>query len=214
MASTFRKVMVVDDHFVVRRGVRALIETQPHFLVVAEASNGHDALNEARLTRPDIAVVDYSLPGLNGVDLTVALKRELPHLQILIYSMHDELHIAIEALHAGARAFVPKSDTVDHLLAAVEALAIGLPYCSGVLPEALLQNYLNASPPSEVILTRREKAVLQLVAEGKKGKEIASILGIGMKTVETHRTALTRKLKLHSVSDLVRYAIRHHVIEA
>jgi len=214
MSSPTRRVLIADDHDVIRRGVRTLLETRPHLHVVAEASNGRAALEEARSTRPDIAVIDFSLPELNGLDLTLALKRELPRIEILLFTMHDREELVLDVLRAGARGYVLKSDAEKHLLAAVDALSIHRPYFSGVVSETLLERFLGASPAAQATLTHREREVVQLIAEGKINKEIAFVLGISVKTVETHRAAAMHKLKLRTTAELVRYAVRNNIVQA
>lgn len=214
MSSQTRRVLLADDHDVVRRGVRTLLQTRQNLLIVGEADNGRDALQEARSTRPDIAILDYSLPELNGLDLTLSLKRELPRLEILIYTMHDREELVLEVLRAGARGYVLKSDTERHLLAAVDALSIHRPYFSGVISETLLERFLDSSSPGQATLTHREREVVQLIAEGRINKEIGHILDISVKTVETHRAAAMHKLKLRTTAELVRYAVRNNIIEA
>ncbi|RYE58457.1 MAG: response regulator transcription factor [Rhizobiaceae bacterium] len=191
-----------------------LLETRPNLQIVGEANNGRAALEEARSTKPDIAILDYSLPELNGLDLTLALKRELPRLQVLIYTMHDREELVLEVLRAGARAYVLKSDTEKHLLAAIDALSIHRPYFSGVISETLLDRFLGSPPANQSALTHREREVVQLIAEGKINKEIGHILTISVKTVETHRAAAMHKLKLRTTAELVRYAVRNNIIEA
>lgn len=214
MAGPIKRVLIVDDHDALRRGIRALVETRPSFAVVAEAASGHAALEEARRTQPDIAIVDYSLPELNGLDLTLALKRELPRLEILIYTMHARDEIITGILKAGARGYVMKSDSEEHLLAALDALAVRRPYFSGAVSEALLEQFLQSNRHLNVgVLTHREREVVQLIAEGKINKQIANALDISVKTVETHRASAMHKLKLKTTADLVRYAIRNSLIE-
>lgn len=214
MAGPIKRVLIVDDHDALRRGIRALVETRPSFAVVAEAASGHAALEEARRTQPDIAIVDYSLPELNGLDLTLALKRELPRLEILIYTMHARDEIITGILKAGARGYVMKSDSEEHLLAALDALAVRRPYFSGAVSEALLEQFLQSNRHLNVgVLTHREREVVQLIAEGKINKQIADTLDISVKTVETHRASAMHKLKLKTTADLVRYAIRNSLIE-
>src|SRR3954470_2609031 len=168
-----KRVMIVDDHDALRRGIRALIETRSNFTVVAEAARGRQAIEEARKVSPDIAVIDYSLPELNGLDLTLALKREHPRLEVLIYTMHDRDQIITDILRAGARGYVMKSDSEDHLLNALDALALRRPYFSGTVSEALLEQFLQASSQRGVgVLTHREREVVQLIAEGKINKQI------------------------------------------
>ncbi len=214
MSTAIRRVLIADDHDVVRRGVKTLLETRPNLHVVGEANNGRAALEEARSTKPDIAIIDYSLPELNGLDLTLALKRELPRIQVLIYTMHDREELVLEVLRAGARGYVLKSDTEKHLLAAVDALSIHRPYFSGVISETLLDRFLGSSPTAQTSLTHREREVVQLIAEGKINKEIGFILNISVKTVETHRAAAMHKLKLRTTAELVRYAVRNNIIQA
>ena len=214
MAGPIKRVLIVDDHDALRRGIRALVETRPNFTVVAEAASGHAALEEARPSTPDIAIVDYSLPELNGLDLTLALKRELPRLEILIYTMHARDEIITGILKAGARGYVMKSDSEEHLLAALDALSVRRPYFSGAVSEALLEQFLQTNRHLNVgVLTHREREVVQLIAEGKINKQIADTLDISVKTVETHRASAMHKLKLRTTADLVRYAIRNSLIE-
>jgi len=206
--------MIVDDHDALRRGIRALIETQSNFTVVAEAASGRAALEEARRTVPDIAIIDFSLPELNGLDLTLALKRELPRLEILIYTMHARDDIITGILKAGARGYVMKSDSEDHLIAALDALSVRRPYFSGAVSEALLEQFLQSNRNINVgVLTHREREVVQLIAEGKINKQIAGTLEISIKTVETHRASAMRKLNLKTTAYLVRYAVRNSLIE-
>lgn len=214
MTSSIRRILIADDHDMIRRGVRTLIETRPNFQVVAEVSTGREALEEARRTRPDIAILDYSLPELNGLDLTLTLKREQPRIEIAIYTMHDREEMIMDVLRAGARAFVLKTDAERHLLAAVDALSVNRPYFSGVISETLLQRFLQSGPTlASTTLTHREREVVQLIAEGKINKEISHILNISVKTVETHRAASMHKLKLKTTAELVRYAVRNNIVQ-
>lgn len=214
MAGPNKRIMIVDDHDAVRRGIKALIETRANFTVVGEAADGHSALAVARQCSPDIAILDYSLPRMNGLDLTIALKRQDPRIEIAIYTMHDREEIIGDVLLAGARAFVMKSDSEDHLLAALDALAIRRPYFSGVVSETLLDQYLMANKQNSTgVLTHRERQIVQLIAEGKINKQIADTLKISTKTVETHRSSAMHKLKLRTTADLVRYAVRNNLVQ-
>jgi len=214
MTSPIRRIIIVDDHDAVRRGVRQLLETKPYYQVVGEASDGRSALELARQTRPDIAILDYSVPELNGFDLSHALKREFPRIEILIYTMHDREEIIMDVLRAGVRGFVLKSDTEKHLIAALDALSIHRSYFSGAISDALLNQFLESKPASLASsLTHREREVVQQVAEGRINKEIAQRLNISVKTVETHRASAMRKLKLRTTADLVRYAVRNQLIQ-
>lgn len=215
MTSPVKRVLIADDHDIIRRGVRTLLETRPDLRVVGEAARGQEALAAARETQPDIAIIDYSLPELNGRELTVQLRRVLPRVEVLIYTMHDREDLIADVLEAGARGFVLKSETERHLLAAVDALSIHRPYFSGTVSEALLAQYLRSKPLSKLItLTDREREVVQLVAEGKINKEVAGILNISVKTVEAHRATAMQKLKLRTTAELVRYAVRNNIVEA
>jgi len=215
MRNHIRRILIADDHDIIRRGVRTLLETRQDVIVVAEAATGRQALTLARETRPDIAVVDYSLPELNGRDLTVELKREFPRLEVLVYTMHDREEMIMQVLQAGARGVVLKSDAEKHLFAAVDALSINRPYFSPSMSETLLQEYLRVRPSDAFkVLTHREREVVQLIAEGKINKQAAELLNISVKTVETHRATVMQKLKLRTTAELVRYAIRNHILEA
>lgn len=214
MGTPIRRIIIADDHDIVRRGLRTLLETRPNFDVVGEAATGRDAIALAREARPDIAILDYSLPELNGRDLTIELKRQFPRIEILIYTMHDREDLVTEVLQAGARAFVLKTETEKHLIAAIEALAINRPYFSGTISETLLQQFLRTKLTSELsTLSHREREVVQLIAEGKINKQVANLLSISVKTVETHRATAMQKLKLRTTADLVRYAVRNHIVE-
>lgn len=214
MTSPIRRIIIVDDHDAVRRGVRQLLESKPYYQVVGEASNGRAGLELARETHPDIAILDYSVPELNGLDLSHALKKEFPRIEILLYTMHDREEIVIEVLRAGVRGFVLKSDAEKHLIAALDALSIRRTYFSGAISDTLLDQFLDSKPhPLTSSLTHREREVVQHVAEGRINKEIAGRLNISVKTVETHRATAMRKLKLRTTADLVRYAVRNQLIQ-
>ena len=215
MTSPIRRIMIVDDHDAVRRGVRTLVESRANYCVVGEASNGREAMELAKESQPDIIILDYSIPELNGLDLSHQLKRVSPRIEILIYTMHDREELIAEILHAGVRGFVLKSDTEKHLLAALDALSIHRPYFSGAVSETLLDKFLESKPqPTASSLTHREREIVQLIAEGRINKEIAQVLNISVKTVETHRASAMHKLKLRTTADLVRYAIRNRIIQA
>jgi DNA-binding NarL/FixJ family response regulator len=215
MGNRVCRVLLADDHDIIRRGVRTLLETRQDIQVVAEVASGRQAILLARETRPDIAIIDYSMPELNGRDVTLELKREFPRIEVLVYTMHDREDTVTEVLHAGARGFVLKSDPEKHLFAAIDALAVNRPYFSPSVSETLLQQFLRAKPHDDFsILTHREREVVQLIAEGKINKQVAQLLNISVKTVETHRSTVMQKLKLRAAADLVRYAIRNRIIEA
>lgn len=198
-----------------RQGVRTLLESHADFQVVGEAANGREALDLALDTKPDIAILDYSLPLMNGLELTRAIKHELPHTEILIYTMHDRESILIDVLRAGARGYVLKSDSGIHLVSAAKALAKRKPYFSGAISETLLEHFIEINHGGEkgIMLTAREREIVQLIAEGKLNKQIAHMLNISVKTVETHRAAAMHKLKLRTTAELVLYAVRNNIVE-
>jgi DNA-binding NarL/FixJ family response regulator len=213
--SPIKRVLIVDDHDALRRGIRALIESRPNLTVVGEASNGRGALEEARRCAPDLVIVDYMMPELNGIDLTLNLKEEWPRLQVLIYTMRDQESLVTEALRAGARGFVNKAESEQHLLAALDALAAGRPYFSGTVSEIILQKHLQRGPEPKNMsaLTSRERQVVQLVCQGMNNKLIARELDLSIKTVETHRAHAMHKLNCRTVADLVRYGARNGLVE-
>jgi DNA-binding NarL/FixJ family response regulator len=214
MSSPIRRVMIVDDHDTVRRGIRHLVETKPYYHVVGEAADGRSAFELARETSPDITILDYSLPEMNGLDLAHLLKQTFPRVEILLYTMHDREEIIMDVLRAGVRGFVLKSDAERHVLAALDALSIHRPYFSGAISEALLDKFLESKPhPHASSITHREREVVQQIAEGRINKEIAEVLSISVKTVETHRASAMHKLNLRTTADLVRYAIRNNIIQ-
>ena len=215
MTSPIRRILIVDDHDAIRRGVRQLLETEPYYQVVGEAANGREGLELARQVRPDIAILDYSIPELNGLDLSHSLKREFPRIEILLYTMHDREEIIMNVLRAGVRGFVLKSDTEQHLVAALDALSIRRPYFSGAISDTLLEQFLDSKPHALASsLTHREREVVQHVAEGRINTESAARRNISVKTVETHRASAMRKLKLKTTADLVRYAVRNQLTQA
>jgi DNA-binding NarL/FixJ family response regulator len=215
MGGPQRKILIADDHEAMRQGVRSILAPRPEWQIVAEAADGHEALALARQTRPDIAIIDYSLPRMNGLELTLALKRELPRMEVLIYTMHDREDVLSDVLRAGARGYVLKSDTGAHLIAAIDALSMRKPYFSVAISEALLDHFLQNSElrGRPTALTPRERQIVQLISEGKINKEIAFDLDISIKTVETHRSAAMHKLKLKTTAELVRYAVRNNIIQ-
>ena len=214
MATPVKRVLIADDHDIIRRGVRMLLSTRPQYKLVAEASTGREALRLAAESQPDIAIIDYSLPQLNGRDLTIKLRKLLPRVEVLIYTMHEREEMVLEVLQAGARGLVLKSDTEQYLLAALDALSIRRPFFSGAISEALLAQYLRSKPEQALgSLTHREREVVQLIAEGKINKQVAELLNISIKTVETHRATAMQKLKFRTTAELVRYAVRNRIVE-
>jgi DNA-binding NarL/FixJ family response regulator len=210
------RILIADDYDAVRAGVRSILENREGWQIVGETANGRDALRLARETQPDIAVVDYSLPLMDGLELTRAIKHELPRTQILIYTMHDRESIVTDVLRAGARGYVLKSDPASHLTDAVEALARGKPYFSPTISETVLDHFIeqNHSRKSDTTLTSREREVVQLIAEGMINKQVAYTLDISTKTVDSHRAKVMEKLKLNTAAQLVLYAVRNNIVQA
>ena len=207
------RILIADDHEEVRSGLRKILEAQPNWEVVAEAGDGKDAIHKAAETRPDVAVLDYSLPLVNGIEATRQIRARLPKTEVLIFTMHDNETLIQELLKAGARGYLLKSDAKRHLIGAIESLASHKPFFTAKVSEALLDSFLARPTREGSTLTNRERGVVQLIAEGHTNKQIANILNISLKTVETHRAAIMRKLNLSSSAALVRYAIRNRIVE-
>lgn len=207
-----KRIVIADDHAIVREGIRKLVE-RPDRVVVGEAGDGEEALRLILAEQPDLAILDYSLPFLNGVQVIRKSLEELPDTQMLLYTMHDMEEAQLEALRAGARGYVLKSDPAEVLVAAVHSLLLRKPYFSPSISEALLDNFLKNADRPRQLLTDRELEVLKLIAEGYTNKRAAEALGISVKTVETHRASIQRKVGTGSTADIVRYAIRNAIIE-
>jgi DNA-binding NarL/FixJ family response regulator len=208
-----KRILIADDHEVVRSGLRAIVETRPNWIVTAEAPDGEQAIALALETRPDIIVADYSMPLVNGLEVSRRVKALRLRSEVLILTMHENEEILTEALLTGVRGFLLKSDARKHLIAAIEALLDGRPYFTSVVLEKLLTDYqLNKQNKSSGLLTSREQNVVQLIAEGHTNKAISSILKLSVKTVETHRASAMRKLGMSSTAELVRYAIRKKLV--
>jgi len=208
------RIMIADDHHVVRSGLRAILDAQPKWEVVAEAADGKEAILKAIETKPDVAVLDYSLPLVNGIEATRQIRAQLPRTEVLIFTMHDNETLIEELMKVGARGYLLKSDARRDLIAAIESLAIHRPFLTASVSEKLLKSFLAESRWAGSTLTNRERGVVQLIAEGHTNKGVAGLLNISLKTVETHRAAVMRKLDLSSSAALVRYAIRNRIVEA
>ena len=206
------RILIADDHEVVRSGVRGLIGQRAGWSVVAEAADGEEAIDRCVTTKPDVAILDYSLPRVTGVQATRQILAQVPTVEVLIFTLHDSEMLMRDAFNAGARGYLLKTDPAQNLLVAIEALAAHRPYFTGKVSEALLATFLTNSPQVDRILTNREQAVVQLVAEGHSNKEIAQVLSISVKTVETHRAAVMRKLEIRSTAEMVRYAVRNKLV--
>lgn len=208
------RILIADDHEVVRSGLRTILEAHEGWEVVAEAENGKDAVTKALSSKPDVAIIDYSLPVINGVEATRQIRARLPNVEVLIFTMHDSDILVGELLEAGARAYLLKSDARQYLVAAVESLVNHKPFFTGRVSEQLLKSYLRALPQrGEGTLTPRERLVVQLISEGHSNKEIGTILNLSVKTIESHRATAMRKLNVTSTAAIVRYAIRNKLVE-
>jgi DNA-binding NarL/FixJ family response regulator len=208
------RILIADDHEVVRAGLRAILEAHDGWQVVAEAEDGKEAVVQAIASNPDIAIIDYSLPVINGVEATRQIHARLPKAEILIFTMHDSDVLVRELLEAGARAYLLKSDAKQYLVAAVQSLVNHKPFFTGRVSEQLLDAFLAAHPlKGEGALSPRERLIVQLIAEGHGNKEMAAILNLSVKTVESHRAAAMRKLNVTSTAAIVRYAIRNKLVE-
>ena len=212
------RILIADDHEVARKGIRALLENHPGWEVCAEAKDGREAVEFADRLRPDVLLLDIGMPNLNGLDAARQILATNPDARILILTVHDTEQIVREVLAAGARGFLLKSDAGRDLVAAVEALQRRRTFFTSKVAEMLLEGYLRPhsdsdDPTGQRVLTPREREVIQLVAEGKTTKEVASVLSLSVKTAETHRTNLMRKLDLHSVADLTLYAVRNGIVQ-
>ena len=209
------RILIADDHELVRQGIRAILLGEPGWTVCGEASTGREALAKALDLKPDVIVLDLSLPEMNGVEVTRQVRRT-QDTAILIVTMHDSDYVVEEALHAGANGYILKADAGRTLPVAIRTILGRGQYISERVRGAAdveLKNMARAKPRQSGRLTAREREVLQLLAEGQGNKEIASMLGITTKTAETHRARIMAKLELHSMSELVRYAIRNRIIE-
>jgi DNA-binding NarL/FixJ family response regulator len=209
------RILLVDDHAVVRRGVRSLLESQEGWVVCGEATNGRDAVEQTRRLRPDVVVMDLSLPELNGLDATRQILKDAPDTEVLVLTMHHSEELARDVLQAGARGYVLKSDADENLITAVDSLRQHKPFLTSTVTEFVLGDYVRRGDdaPEDFALTAREREVVQLIAEGRSNKEAAATLSVSVKTIEAHRANIMRKLHLHSVSDLVRYAIRNKIVQ-
>jgi DNA-binding NarL/FixJ family response regulator len=214
------RILIADDHEVVRRGLSALLQTQEGWEVCAEACDGREAVEKAKQLKPDFVIVDIGMPNLNGLAATRQLAQHDPNFKIIVLTIIDSDQVIREALDAGARGFVLKSDAVRDLVSAIEALQRGQMFFTPRVNEMVLAGFLEKGtvaprgvPPRFPTLTPREKEVIQLLAEGKSSKEVASVLKLSTKTAETHRSNIMRKLGFHSIRDLVLYAVKNNIIQ-
>lgn len=206
------RILLVDDHTVVRKGIRMILSAQPDLEVVAEAKNGLEAVEEAVKTLPDVVIMDVNMEGLNGIEGARRIAEVSPRSRVLALSMHRDAVYVREMLRAGAKGYLVKDADDDALLDAVRAVARGEAYLSPSVADAVLTDYRKHVTNPVDLLTAREREVLQLIAEGKTNKDIANQLNLSVYTVEAHRSRLMEKLNLHSTGDLVRFAIRNGFI--
>lgn len=211
------RILVADDHQVVRAGLRALLESKAGWQVCAEAANGREAVEKASGLQPDVVVLDIGMPLLNGVEAARQIRKVSPNTEILILTMHDSEHLIQGVLEAGAHGYILKDDADRNLLAAVDALRRHKRYLSSRVSQAASKTAASTAEgiarPSRK-LTPREREIVQLLAEGKTNKEISSDLNISVKTAETHRANIMLKMNFHSVTELVRYAVKNKIIQA
>jgi DNA-binding NarL/FixJ family response regulator len=217
------RILVADDHAVVRRGLRALLEAQPGLEVCSEASTGAETLEHVRKVRPDMVVLDLTMPEMNGLDVTRAVREESPSTAIVVLTMHFSEELAREVLRAGALAYVLKSDADSELLAAIDHVRHNQPFFTSALAISMAHAFVHgpgdsSGPTSErplpgSPLTNREVEVIQLLAEGKSNKEAAVELGVSTRTVESHRNHIMHKMNFRSFSELVRFAVRNNLVE-
>ncbi|HEY3439267.1 MAG TPA: response regulator transcription factor [Paludibaculum sp.] len=211
------RVILADDHTVIRSGLRLLLERQPDLTVVGEAENGRQAVDLAEELKPDVAVLDIAMPHLNGIEATRQIVARNAAVSVVILSMHSDEGYVIRALQAGAKAYLLKDSAEADLIAAISAVRDGKSFFSPAVSRLLLEDYVRqmqrkGSVDSYELLTNREREIFQLVAEGKANKEIATLLNLSPYTVDTHRTRILQKLNLHSIPELVLYAVRKGIV--
>ena len=214
--SSFR-ILIADDHEVARKGIRSLLEDHAGWEICGEAKDGREAVEYAGKLKPDVLLLDIGMPNLNGLDAARQILATNPEARILILTVHDSEQTVREVLAVGARGFLLKSDAGRELVAAVEALQQRRTFFTSRVAQMMLDGYLrpqdDSDPSGQCVLTPREREVIQLVAEGKSTKEVAMALSLSVKTAETHRTNLMRKLDLHSVAALTLYAVRNGIVQ-
>lgn len=211
------RILIADDHGLLRRGLRAALADSPHLVVEAEAEDGRTAVELALKLKPDIAILDVSMPQLNGLDAARAIAAGSPTTRVLVLTAHESERLVREVLRAGARGYLLKSDAASELIPAIEALLADRSYFTSTVAQAVLEGYLKseAAEDAEVggVLSPREREIVQLLAEGKSSKEIARTLSIAVTTADTHRGNIMRKMGFESISDVVRYAIKNKMID-
>ncbi len=211
------RVLLADDHGIVRRGLRYLLEKSSSFRVAGEAADGREAVKLAEELDPDVVVMDIAMPNLNGLDATAQIVKKCPRAGVIILSMHSDETYLVRALSAGAKGYLLKDSAESDLIRAVDAVSKGRPFFSPAIAQTLLEDYMRRLRQQNLqdsydLLTDREKEVLQLLAEGKANKEVATLLDLSLYTVETHRANLMQKLGLHNTAEIVLYAVRKKII--
>ena len=212
------RILIADDHDIVRKGLRALLQEEPSWRIVADVQDGRSAVAKPQELKPDIAILDIGMPSLNGLDATRQIVKVNPDTKVLILTMHDSEQLIQNVLNAGARGYLMKSDAGRDLVVAVRALLSGQSFFTRRVAQIVLDGFTGRRTTTTEgefqQLTPKEREVVQLLAEGKRSKEAADVLKVSTKTLETHRSNIMRKLGCHSVTELVRYAIRNHLAEA
>jgi DNA-binding NarL/FixJ family response regulator len=212
--ATMVRILIADEQDVVRLGLRTIIEAHAEWSVVSEVSDGQRAIDACVATKPDIAILDYALSGINGLEVARQIRSLVPNVRVLIFTLEHCDTLVKELLKVGVQGYALKSDSQKDLIAAIECLMAGHSFFAKKVTESLLRVFLASVPLPEHQLTWREQNIVQLVAEGHSNKQMARVLNIGVKTVETHRAAILRKLNLASTASLVRYAIRNNIVQA
>jgi RNA polymerase sigma factor (sigma-70 family) len=211
------RVLLADDHGVVRKGLRFLLERQPDMEIVGEAADGREAVRLAEAANPDIVIMDIAMPLLNGIEATAQIVKRNPAIAVIILSVHSDEDYLLSSLNAGAKGYLLKDSAEVDLVRAIQAVRKGTPFFSPEIAKTMLEDYMRFLQQRNLqdsydLLTEREKEVLQLLAEGKSNKEVASILDVSVYTVDSHRTHLMQKLNLHNTAEIVLYAVRKKII--
>lgn len=213
------RILIVDDHPVVLRGLRSLLETREGWKVCGEARTGTEAVGQVRLLKPDIVIIDLSMPTMNGIEAIRKIHELNPHIGILVLTMHETEPMFRAAMEAGARAYVLKSDVASRLMDAIEALQEGRAFLSPGISQTILEGFSHDDSPGHDgsedsgLLTSRQREVLRLLAQGRSNKEVATTLGISTRTAEAHRYQIMNRLKVQTFSELVLFAVRHHIVK-
>ncbi len=212
------KIMIADDHTIVRQGMRKLLETYPELQVIGESQDGDETVELAKQLLPEIIIMDISMPGLNGLEATRQLKKRLPQIKILILTMHAEKEYIFKILQSGASGYLLKGSAIEELITAIHAVDRGESYLSPPISKSIIEEYVGGGPNTRSTtqsqpLTTREREVLQLIAEGHTSKSIATYLSLSSKTIETHRSHIMQKLNIHNAAGLIRYAIQKGWVE-